>query len=184
MPAGSLPRNLEIYKFYKACPHAKFWLDYDKNNIVDIRCIDTGLFINFGAIQFKNPTRKYQDEDVIRYAEQNGWKFHFTVPFTKEDFIKYKNKIFDDNDELMPYTLGELKSYCEVPFIIENDCNVHVFATADRYVVASFIVVAKDGSDIVIRYATPIIPDGPSERLGTAIYLEELSEKRKKSNSN
>ncbi len=178
LPPGSLPRALEIYKFHKACPYGSFWLNYDKANISNVLCQNTGILVSFGAINFKAKQDSYHEEDVIRFAEQNGWKYHLKVSLATEDFVKFSKRNFTE-DELVPPIIFSLDDYCYVPLWIEQDCNVMAFETPKCNGLPSYVIITKDGSKMDIRYGNPILPDGPHGFI-LANEFYELSEIQQK----
>lgn len=177
IPGNSLPHALEDYKFRKACPKGCFWLDYDKGNIISMISRNTGILICFGEINYQGKPGSYLDEDIIQFAEKNGWKYHLTVSLTNEDFVKFFNRSFT-KDDIIPDIIACLDDYCPTPLWIKQDCNILVFETENSYGLPSFVMITKDGSKLSVRHGNPALPDGTH---GFILYpgFYDLSETQK-----
>lgn len=110
-PAGSIPYPLNIYKLKRACPEASFWLDFDKENITGVQSLYTVIIVKHAAISFQTQNGFYNTENLIEYAEKNGWKHYCSFPLFEEDFRKFDSKLLDsDNEE--ENLLMEVLFYC------------------------------------------------------------------------
>jgi hypothetical protein len=165
LPHNMTPAFLNTYKFKRAL-ECDFWLSYDKEHLIDIQSHNTYLFSKFGALHFKSVPHTYDKDDVIKYAEKNGWKYHLSIMLTKEDFEKYDKKIYLDSErgnERDIYTMMAISRLEPSPILLKNDCNVLAFETGNVHGIASHIMISQDGSEMVVFYWNPRLPDGGSE---------------------
>lgn len=172
-PPGSIPPPLNAYKFKRACPQAVFWLDYKQELINDIRSQNILILACQGAIHYCGELDEFRKQDVVDYAEANGWKFHFELPLFKDDFIHYKEKTMDPKTAIWEVMLFLYRS----PIIFKEDCEVLVFDTGQIHGDASFIFISKDGSQMIVYYENPSRPD-PAMKFWLPDGFEELREQR------
>ncbi len=177
LPPNWTPAFLNTYKYKRACPAAAFWLNYDNINITDVHCQNTIIIERYGAIKFKSQPGTYQQDDIIKYATNNGWIYHLSLPLYKKDFEKYdSNLINSENEEDLDlgYVLDGLY---QSPIILKDDCVILCFETESVLGYASFAIISKDKSTLLIYYTDPILPDS-SSGFRLPYGFEELSKQR------
>ena len=95
-PAGSVPYPINLIKYRLACK-CHFWIEYVKPHTVKAQSRHYLIFGSFGSIHFRaNETGYYKFDDVIKFAEKNGWIYRGKMQLKKEDFEAY----FEDWDVL------------------------------------------------------------------------------------
>ncbi len=151
-PPGSMPYPLNIYKFKRAL-ECDFWLDYDREHIIDVQSQNTIILSKQGAIHFQATPNTYDKNSVIKYAEDNGWKYHLSVKLTKEDFDKYET---GDDNNLSSYVIFLLKPS---PILLKQDCTLFVFETGNIHGMPSYIMISKDLSEMVVFFYNARLPD-------------------------
>lgn len=157
-PPGSMPYPLNIYKFKRAL-ECDFWLDYDKEHMIDVQSQNTIILSKQGAIHFQSAPNAYQKDSVIKYAEDNGWKYHLSVKLSKEDFEKYEKETYDDYN-LSSYVIWELNTS---PILLKKECTLLAFETGHIHGMPSYIMVPKDLSEMVVYFMNARFPDPASK---------------------
>ncbi len=170
-PAGSVPNVFREYKFRKACP-CGFWLDFDKKHMTDVQSQYMIILVKFGTVRFESDPNTYNRQKVIDYAEQNGWVYKCSVSLTNEDFKKFNKKMYEDWDPVGDILIC-IGFQNRSPFWIETDCELLAFDTGSRLGTASFVMLSKDGGEMVVRYSDPLLPDGPHDFLLPPSFYEE-----------
>ncbi len=174
-PPGSIPPPLNVYKFKRACSQAAFWLDFKKEAIVDIQSQNTFILVRHGAIHYRTEPGSFQAQEIIDFAEANGWKYHLSLPLFEEDFKKLENNSFDEYREA---DLAAVMFYfIYAPIQINTDCKVLAFETGNVHGYASAIFISDDGSEMVVYYYSPSVPD-PAMKFWLPFGFEELREQR------
>jgi hypothetical protein len=163
-PPGSMPYPLNIYKFKRAL-ECDFWLDYDKEHIIDVQSQNTVIISKQGAIHFQAAPNTYQHDSVIKYAEDNGWKYHLSVKLTKEDFEKYEKENWDWD------VINVLRPS---PILLKKDCAVLVFETGHIHGMASYIMISKDLSEMIVFFYNARLPD-PAMKFWISEGYKELN---------
>lgn len=161
-PPGSMPYPLNNYKFRRAC-NCDFWIDYDPSNMVEVQSQNTIILKKFGSVRFQAEPGRYKIEDIIDFAQKNGWIFHLEIQLTKEDFDRFKQETKDTGEDrfyLADTVIWWL--HAQHPLWIQDDCFVLAFETENVHGIASFVIIKKDGSEIVIQYNSPRVPDPAS----------------------
>ena len=177
-PPGSMPYPLNIYKFKRSCPQATFWLDFDKEHVAEVQSLYTVIIAKYAAVSF-HTNNSYNTENIIEYAEKNGWKHHCSFPLFEKDFQKFDSKTLDsDNEE--EDLLMEVICYCiyQSLIILKEDCNVLVFDTDDPLGYPSYAFISKNNSEFIIFYQNPVLPDSHTDYFFT--ICEDLSKVRSK----
>ncbi|MHC4927653.1 MAG: hypothetical protein ACYTER_10090 [Planctomycetota bacterium] len=164
---GVLPFQLRVYKFKRAL-ECDFWLNYDKKHIIDVQSQNTFILSKQGAIRFKSEIDTYQKDPVIKYAEDNGWKYHLSVNLTKEDFEKYDK---NSDEDIQSYAIDYL-SYS--PILLKNNCMVLIFETGHIHGMPSYIMISDDSSEMVIFFYNARLPD-PAMKFEVPEPFKELS---------
>jgi hypothetical protein len=173
-PPGSTPHPLNIYKFKRACPKADFWLSFDKEHIKEVKSQNV-FFENIGTVQFITSSNTYTAQQIIRYAEVNGWKHHASVPASIF-------QAFLDADEGDLYDLSgddwffwhEIKSIHPLNFLIEKNDTILIFETENYLGVASFAVLSENKDGLRIYYNNPARPD-PAEKFSLPESFQEFN---------
>ncbi|MHC4292586.1 MAG: hypothetical protein ACYTEU_14430 [Planctomycetota bacterium] len=158
-PPGSMPHPLNIYKFKRACPEAAFWLDYDKEHIINFKSLSAIVLAKFGTIYYSDQPDTYNETNIIDHAENNGWKYHFKIHLTKNDFENYHSNSFSEFENLAVDCIWYIKAYTREPFAFEQDCDVLIFETGNVHGIASYILIPNDKSKMEIRFTSPALPD-------------------------
>lgn len=153
LPPNWTPTFLNTYKFKRAL-ECDFWLSYDKEHLIDIQSHNTYLFSKFGALHFKSSPNTYNKDNVIKYAENNGWKYHLSVTLTKEDYNNH-DKHFDDTNVAM-YVIYVLTPS---PILLKEDSIILAFETGNMHGMASYIMISQDEREMVVFYWNPRLPD-------------------------
>lgn len=159
-PPGSMPYPLNICKFKRACPEAVFWLDFDKEHMDEVQSQYTVIINKFGAVSFYTKDSPfYQPKTIIEYAEENGWKYHFKIKLTQNDFENYHKNTFSEFENLAVDCIWYIQSYTRKPFAFEEDCDVLIFETGNVHGIASYILISNDKSKMEVRFTSPALPD-------------------------
>jgi hypothetical protein len=171
---GSMPYPLNIYKFKRACPEAAFWLDYDKGHIVNLNSFSAMVLAKYGTIHYSDRSEKYKEVEIIKHAENNGWKYHLKVRLHKNDFNDFhKDYIFEESENFGADCIWYIQAYCHVPFSIEEDCDVLIFETGNVHGIPSYILISNNKSKMEVRFASPALPD-PGYKFQVPEYFTEL----------
>lgn len=153
LPHNMTPAFLNTYKFKRAL-ECDFWLSYDREHLIDIQSQNTFILCKQGALYFKSAPNTYNKESIIKYAENNGWKYHMSVTLTKEDYNGY-DKHFADTNVAM-YVIDILSPS---PILLKKDGAILAFETGNIHGMASYIMISKDESEMVVFYWNPRLPD-------------------------
>jgi hypothetical protein len=175
-PPGSIPYSLNHYKFKRACPKAVLWLNFKSETVADVRSQNLIALVCKGALHYRSGADEFQKQDVIDYAEANGWKLHLTLPIYKADFEKYEQQLLDKETDSIWQVMDYL---CRSPIIFKEDCKVLVFDAGNIHGDPSFIFISKDGSQMIVYYENPFRPD-PAMKFWLPYGFEELSQQRTK----
>ena len=167
---GSMPYPLNVYKFKRAL-ECDFWLDYDKDHIIDVQSQNTIILSKQGAIHFQSASNTYQKDSVIKYAENNGWIYHLSVKLTKEDFENYEKETYDYYD-LSSHVIWAMKPS---PIILKKDCTLLAFETGHIHGMPSYIMISEDLSEMVVYFMNARYPD-PASKFWIPEALTELYE--------
>ncbi|MHC4664607.1 MAG: hypothetical protein ACYS9T_01450 [Planctomycetota bacterium] len=172
--AGSVPYPLNIYKFRRAC-RSHFWLEYDKAHMVDVQSQNTLILTGFGSIHFKAEPGTYKSEEIIAYAQQHGWIYHVKFSLPKDTFGKLEDDSSSGDRDALAAVAHYLRAYNAAPFWIKENCVVLAFETENVLGIASFVMITKDGSEVVVRYNDPLLPD-PAHDFWLPPVFEEFAE--------
>ncbi len=161
---GSMPYPLNVYKFKRAL-ECDFWLNYDKEHIIDVQSQNTIIISKQGAIHFQATPNTYKTNSVIKYAEDHGWKYHLSVKLTKEDFEIYEKENWDwDVINLLRLS----------PILLKENCTVLVFETGHIHGMASYIMISEDLSEMVVFFYNARLPD-PAMKFWISEGFKELN---------
>ncbi|MHC4061797.1 MAG: hypothetical protein ACYSUC_04295 [Planctomycetota bacterium] len=172
--AGSVPYPFNIYKFRRGCS-SHFWLEYDKPHMVDVQSQNTFILTGFGSIHFKAEPGTYKNEDIIAYAQEHGWIYHAKFSLPKDTFGKLEDASSSGDRDALVAVAHYLRAYNPAPFWINENCVVLAFETENVHGIASFVMITKDGSEVVVRYNDPLLPD-PAHDFWLPPVFEELAE--------
>lgn len=172
-PAGSMPYPLNIYKFKRACPEAAFWLDYDKGHIVNLNSFSAMVLAKYGTIHYSDQSEKYKEVEIIKHAENNGWKYHLKISLASTDFENYNNNMYSEFENSAVDCIWYIQAYTRAPFAIEENCDVLIFETGNVHGIPSYILLSKDNSNMEVRFASPALPD-PASKFEVPLYFTEL----------
>lgn len=173
-PGGSVPYPLNLLKYRLACK-SHFWLTYDQAHIIKAQSQNTLILSIFGSIHFKaDRPGYYRADDIIRYAEQNGWVYGGKIHLTKEDFyrFRYDSQKFADENYKLYEAICLLSGYNSSPLWIQDTCTALGFDTGNVHGIPSYVMILDDGSEMVVRANHHRLPD-PAYRF----ELPELFEK-------
>lgn len=174
-PPGSMPHPLNIYKFKQACPEAAFWLNYDKEHIVNFKSFSAIVLSKHGTIYYSGQSNTYNETEIIQYAENNGWKYHFKISLAKTDFENYHKDVFSEFENLAVDCIWYIQAYTSEPFKIEEACDVLILETGNVHGIASYILISKDKSKMEVRFTSPAVPD-PASKFWVPEQFTELHE--------
>lgn len=174
-PPDSMPHPLNIYKFKRACPEAAFWLDYDKEHIINFKSLSAIVLTKFGTIYCSDQPDTYNETKIIDYAENNGWKYHFKIQLAKNDFENYHSNSFSEFENLAADCIWYIQAYTRIPFAFEEDCEVLIFETGNVHGIASYILISKNKSKMEVRFTNPALPD-PAMKFWVPDQFSELHE--------
>jgi hypothetical protein len=177
-PPGSMPYPLNVYKFKKVCPPAVFWLNFDN---VNLKKVKSGMaFLSpYASLDYQRTSGKYSQDEVINFAEKNGWKYHLSIHITSENVHLFNRNNQDLSlDELEFQTHLFLHNPISVNFH-EGDILL-IFKTTHYLEYPSFVLLSKDSNKLKVQYTYPVLPDQGEDILPELFY--ELSEKNDEAN--
>jgi hypothetical protein len=155
-PPGSVPYPINLLKYRLVCK-SYFWLNYNRENIVEAQSRRPMLFLGSeGSIYFKAEWEDIYDlNQVISFAENNGWIYAGKLHLTKEDFSKF----LSDSETIDPNTheaLINITMFVSAPLWIKNNCTVLAFNTGQGNGLPSYVMV-NDNKDEIAVYANHCI---------------------------
>ena len=172
---GSVPYPLNLLKYRIVC-ESHFWLSFDKEHMVEAQSRRTLLLMgSLGSIHFKADQKDHYDPNqVVSYAQKNGWIYGGRIYLTKQDFSKFFSgweKLADENFDLYR-TIHEITGYIRSPLWIKGNCTILAFYTGQPNGIPSYIMINDDGSEIAVYANHGVYPDG-----GSPLRLPPLFEK-------
>jgi len=106
-----------------------------------------------GSIYFKAGQKDHYDPNqVISYAEKNGWIYGGKLHLTKQDFSKFLSdweKLADENHDLYQ-AIHEITGYIRSPLWIKDNCTVFGFETGQLDGIPSYVMIHDDGSVMAV----------------------------------
>jgi hypothetical protein len=164
---GSVPYPINLLKYRLVC-ESYFWLNYDKEHIMEAQCGRPLLFVgSVGSIHFKVDQKNHYDPNqVISFAEKNGWIYGGKFHLTNEDFSKFLSdweKLADENFDLYR-TIHEITGYVRSPLLwIKDNCTVFAFNTGQGNGLPSYVMINDNNNEIAVYANHGVYPDGVSE---------------------
>lgn len=175
VPPEITPKVFNAYKFKKACSKAVFWLDYDREHIIELQSQKFLWLGCQGAIHYRSQPGTYPPKKVVEYAKQYGWTYHFPVTLYKTDFEKY-----DNNPDTEEY--GNIQEVIHIlsrsQMILKDDCIVLMFETGNFNGYASYIMISDKEDEMIVFYDNINTPDPPA-KFWVLPCFEELSKERR-----
>lgn len=180
-PPGSIPYPLNIHKFKRACPEALFWLDFDRAHIEQVQSQRLLIFGTIGTVHFISSPNAYPAEQVIQYAEANGWKYHVSIPASKfQAFLNTKEEDLSWEELIFRY---DMTSMNPLSFLMEQNDTVLIFETANYLGIPSLAILSKSQNELRIYYNNQARPD-PSEDFTLPQSFYEFSENNEDNHEN
>ncbi|MBW8015334.1 MAG: hypothetical protein FVQ82_04045 [Planctomycetes bacterium] len=140
-----------------------FWQNYDSSGLVDTNFHGSSFLGGSGWLYFKSDKPEtYNVDDVISFAEKNGWVYHGktlikTQVFT-DHFIEGRLDWEKDIDESQIAFWGMYITYFQrIPFKIQRDCTIIAFEAFKPH----YVMVSSDGKEMEVRVITYHFPDPP-----------------------
>jgi hypothetical protein len=158
---GSIPYPLNLLKYRIVC-ESHFWLSFDKEHMIEAQSKRT-LFLggSLGSIHLKAEQKDlYDPNQIISYAEKNGWIYGGKLRLAKEDFSKFFDKLTDENHDLFR-AIHEITGYIRSPLWIKENCTVLAFDTGQANGLPSYIMIKDDRSEVAVYANHGLYPDGP-----------------------
>lgn len=175
LPPDKTPDILNIYKFKRACNKAVFWLDYDREHLVEVQSQKLLWLGCRGAIHYRSEPGTYPPNKVIEYAKKYSWVYHLPVTLYKSDFEKY-----DNNPDAEEY--GNIQEVIHIlsssQMTLKDDCIVLTFETGNINGYASYIMISDKEDEMIVLYDNINTPDPPA-KFWLLPFFEELSKERK-----
>lgn len=176
-PIGSVPYPLNLLKYRIVCK-SHFWLGFDRRNIVEAQSQRTLFLIgSIGSIHFKAEQGDFYDPNqIISFAENNGWIYGGKFHLANEDFSKFlsdREKLADENFDLYR-TIQEITGWIRSPFWIKGNCTVLAFDAGNVHGLPSYVMIHDDGSEMAVYANHGVYPDP-----GYPFELPPLFEKAK-----
>lgn len=165
-PIGSVPYPLNLLKYRIVC-ESHFWLGFNREHMVEAQSRRTLFFLGSeGSIYFKADQKNHYDPNqVISFAENNGWIYGGKLHLTKEDFSKFLSdweKLADENFDLYR-TIHEITGYIRSPLWIKDNCTVLAFDAGNVHGMPAYVIIRDDGSEMAVYANHGVYPDGGSE---------------------
>ena len=163
-PIGSVPYPLNLLKYRIVCK-SHFWLGFDRKHIVEAQSRRMLFLIgSLGSIHFKiEQGDLYDPNQVISFAENNGWIYGGKFHLTNEDFSKFLSdweKLADENFDLYR-TIQEITGWIRSPLWINGNCTILAFDTGQANGLPSYIMIKDDRSEVAVYANHGLYPDGP-----------------------
>jgi hypothetical protein len=165
-PMGSVPYPLNLLKYRIVC-ESHFWLGFDREHIDKAISRRMLLLIGSqGSILFKAGQKNFYDANqVISYAEKNGWIYGGKIHLTKEDCSKFLSdfdweKLTEEDFDLYR-TMHDITGRVSMPWWIRDNCTVLAFDTGNVHGQASGVMIRDDGSEMAVYANHGVYPDGP-----------------------
>lgn len=174
-PPGWMPYPLNFYKFKRACPKAVFWLDFDRAHIEQVQSQRFLFFGSVGAVHFTSSPNAYMTQQVIQYAEANGWKFHVSVPASKfQTFLDTDEYDLSLEEVIFRY---EIMSIHPLTILMEENDSILIFETENYLGVPSLAVLSEKRNKLRLYYNNPFRPD-PASKFSLPQSFYELNENK------
>lgn len=168
-----MPYPLNIYKFKRACPKATFWLDFDKEHIEQIQSQSLFIFGGISTVHFTSSSNKYTTEQVIQYAEGNGWKYHVSVPASEfQDFLNANEDDLSMEDVMFRC---DITSMNPLTFLMGQYDSVLIFETENYLGIPSLAIMSKDQDKLRVYYNNQARPD-PARNFSLPQSFQEFNE--------
>jgi len=163
-PMGSVPYPLNLLKYRIVC-ESHFWLGFDREHMVKAQSRRAFLLIGSeGSMYFKAGQKDHYDPNqVISYAEKNGWIYRGKIHLTKEDFSKFFagwEKSVNENPDLYQ-AIHEITDYIRSPLWIKDNCTVFGFETGQLDGMPSYVMMHDDGSEMAVYANHQFFPVDP-----------------------
>lgn len=161
-PMGSVPYPLNLLKYRIVC-ESHFWLGFDKEHMVEAQSRKTLFLIgSLGSIHFKAEQEDlYDPNQVISFAENNGWIYGGKLHLTNEDFSKFLSdweKLADENFDLYR-TIQEITSFIRSPLWIKDNCTVLAFDAGNVHGLPSYVMIHDDRHEMAVYANHVVCPD-------------------------
>lgn len=158
---------------------ATFWAGFDPIHVKNAQ----GAYWFFGGsggmLYFSSKSSNYNSQDVIKYAQNHGWKYESQNKLSAADFNNFvdaKNKVryLNIEDYFKPtsdYDVNDFNSVQKVyesekgkadilrsasmntfPFWIRSDCDVLLFNTNNVTGALSSVFISRDGKSLAVYY--------------------------------
>ncbi len=164
-PAGWVGPPLNIWKYRYLC-ESSFWIDYDREHLREAQSQrDFFFFGDSGSLYFKcDQAGHYTLDDIVDYAEVNGWIYGGKLPVTTEQFREFfEESGTSENWSDLWVALHEITSYIRTPIWIKDGCTIGVFDTGHSVGMPSYVMISDDGREMAVYANHGIYPDGPHE---------------------
>lgn len=177
-PDICFPNPYGVSKFAQNL-NVRFWLGFDPMHMKNAQGAYWFFGGSGGAIYFTSKSATYNSQDIIKYAQNHGWKYkrentllatdfdkfvdsNNEVPYLdRDDYFKSTADYDDDEYESVEklYKLESEKVYIiqnasmrSFPFWIRSDCDVLLFDTNNRTGALSSVFISKDGKSLAVYY--------------------------------
>ncbi|MBL7214707.1 MAG: hypothetical protein ISS71_03400 [Phycisphaerae bacterium] len=173
-PPGTMPYPLNLYKFKRTCPKAAFWLDFNKEHIERIQSQYAFLILgSAGTIHFTSSPNAYTTQQVIQYAEANGWKYHISIPASKfQDFLNANEDDLSIEEFFFRYKITSIRP---LTILMEPNDSVLIFETENYLGHPSLAVLSEKGDELRVYYNNQARPD-PAEDFSLPQSFYEFNE--------
>ena len=124
---------------------AGFWKGFDSDHIIK-SASDQGPWGGTRTIAWKNRLRNYNSQDVIRFAEGNGWRLLQTMVIdtirNKKISIRNEGNKTPDKADLAVYG-GNTEADLSFSGCVNGDCTLYEFNSGWTYVTEGEAMIAK-----------------------------------------
>lgn len=161
-PMGSVPYPLNLLKYRIVC-ESHFWLGFDKEHMVKAQSRRTLFLIGSeGSVYFKAEQKDFYDpNEVISYAEKNGWIYGGRIHLTKEDFSQVLSGwdgVTNENLDLYQ-TVSEVTAYIRNRLWFKDNCTVLAFDAGNVHGIPGYVMIRHDGSEMAVYANHGVYPD-------------------------